>query len=77
MITQSKTPIAENCAIFPDDIKIFWESFSKFSIKGSGTTSHPSLQPGIQKYFEKLLTMIASSPKFNPVVALQLYVIPW
>ena len=40
----------------------FCASFSKVPTSAGGTTSQPSRQPVMLKYFEKLLTVTTSSP---------------
>ena len=50
------------CASVDAQMKKFCASFSTAALIDDGTTSQPSRQPVMLKYFEKLLMTITSSP---------------
>ncbi len=62
-----KHAIAACCASVDAQMYRFCESFSKAAAVDGGTTSQPSRQPVMWKYFEKLLTTTTSSPSSSAV----------
>ena len=64
MLSGIKAASAACCAIVEAQMKRCCASFSNARTSGSGSTTQPSRQPVMQKYFEKLLTarMLPGSP---------------
>ena len=57
-------------------MKKFWVSRSIGRTSSGGTTSQPTRQPVIEKYFEKLLTTIACSETSTAEAASPSYTMP-
>jgi hypothetical protein len=64
-VSGSKQASAACCASAEAQMNRFCASFSKALTSAGGTTSQPSRQPVMLKYFEKLLTVTTSSPRVS------------
>ena len=64
-------------AIVDGQMNRFCASFSNTGTSVSGTTSQPSRQPVMLKYFEKLLTVMTSRSKRRALTGGWSYDSPW